>query len=212
MFGFKFKLEPIYFVAFRKTNNSSYLSSYSLPPFTTIRGLISNALGINRDNYLLQDIIKIGIVVNNYNYCSELTKLLKLKNEERKTNRFPSSPVYREFLVNSSYDIFIGGEEDIISKINYALINPKRDLFIGSSDDLVDLDVNDYIEISKGFDVPKSIIGGIHENCVIEKIPYKFHKEGKKFNLEEKIISIPNKNFSDKVDVYKFYNENVVLF
>lgn len=212
MLGFKFKLESIYFTSFRRSVSTSYLSSYPIPPFTTIRGLISNSLGIQRDNYLLQDLIKIGIKINSLNYGYELTKLLKLKKEKRKNNRFPSSPIYKEFLINPSYDIFIAGDNEIISKINNSLRNPKRDLYIGSSDDLVNIIVHDCIEIYEDFDIPQSIIDGIHEDCLIEKIPYKFHKNGRRFELEEKIISIPNKTFSNKVNLYNFNNEKIVLF
>lgn len=212
MFGFKFKLESIYFTSFRRSISTSYLSSYPLPPFTTIRGLISNALGIKRDDYFLQDMVNIGIKVNEVNYSSELTKILKLKKETRKTNRFPSSPVFREFLVNPIYDIYIAGDEEIISKINNYLINPMRDLYIGSSDDLVDLNIFDPIEIFEDIDVPQSIIEGIHEDCLIERIPYKFHKNGRRYDLEEKIISIPSENFSEEMNIFDFNGEKIFLF
>lgn len=213
MLGFKFKLESIYFTSFRCSVSTSYLSSYPFPPFTTIRGIISNSLGISRDNFLLQDKIKIGIKVdNNINYCSELTKILKLKKEKRKSNRFPSSPVYREFLVNPIYSIYIAGDDEIISMINSSLKNPKRDLFIGTSDDLVDLTIYNPVNIFEDFDVPHSIIDGIHEDCIIEKIPFKFHKNGCRFELEEKVISIPNETFSKKLNLFNFKNEKIVLF
>ena len=212
MFGFKFRLEPIYFASFRRSISTSYLSSYPLPPFTTIRGLISNSLGINRDNFILQDMIKIGIKINNVNYSSELTKILKLKKENRKTNRFPSSPIFREFLINPIYYIYVAGDENTISMINYSLKNPKRDLYIGSSDDLVDLTIFNPIEIFEDRAIPQSIIEGIHENCLIEKIPYKFHKNGRRFNLEEKIISIPNENFSEEMEIFDFNGEKIALY
>ena len=55
MLGFKFKIESLYFTSFRKSTSTSLLSSYKIPPFTTIRGLISNALGLKRDDMLVQD-------------------------------------------------------------------------------------------------------------------------------------------------------------
>ena len=55
----KFGLEGLYFTSFRKPTSTSLIMSYTVPPYTTIRGLIANALGIERDNYLLQDEIKI---------------------------------------------------------------------------------------------------------------------------------------------------------
>ena len=50
MLGFKFTIESLYFTSFRKSTSTSLLSSYKIPPFTTIRGLISNALGLKRDD------------------------------------------------------------------------------------------------------------------------------------------------------------------
>ena len=88
----------------------------------------------------------------------------------------------------------------------------KRDLYIGTSDDLVDLTMFNPIEIVEDIDVPQSIIEGIHENCLIEKIPFKFHKSGRKFELEEKIISIPHEHFSQEMNLFDFNGEKIVLF
>ena len=140
MIGFKFTLDSPYFVSFRRANSSSLLSSYKIPPFTTIRGLISNALGLKRDDLYLQDLIKIGIKSYNINYSSEMTKVLKLKQDKVKYNRnFPSSPIFKEFLIFPKYDIYIAGNDDIIHEINEKLKDPVRNLYLGSSDDMIDL-------------------------------------------------------------------------
>lgn len=85
MLGFKFRLEGLYFATFRKSTSTSLILSYSIPPYTTIRGLISNALGMNRDDYSIQDWVKIGIKPLNFsNRSRELAKILKLISRELK--------------------------------------------------------------------------------------------------------------------------------
>ena len=214
MLGFKFTIESLYLTSFRKSTSTSLLSSYKVPPFTTIRGLISNALGLKRDDLDIQDKVKIGIKPYPVEVSSEMAKILKLKEEgnELYKRTFHSSPIFKEFLIGPKYDIFIAGDSGIISEIHNALINPKRNLYIGSSDDLVDLEVFECIDIEKGFGMPDTVVEGLYENSYLEKIPYKFHKNGHSFSLEEKIISIPNDKINEEMEVYDFYGENVVLF
>lgn len=213
MIGFKFTLDSPYFVSFRRANSSSLLSSYKIPPFTTIRGLISNALGLKRDDLYLQDLIKIGIKSYNINYSSEMTKVLKLKQDKVKYNRnFPSSPIFKEFLIFPKYDIYIAGNDDIIHEINEKLKDPVRNLYLGSSDDMIDLNIFDCIQINLKIGKPISVVEGIYDNSTIEKIPFKFNKKGKNFNLEEKIVSIPNNIIDEEMEVYDFNGEYVYLF
>lgn len=213
MLGFKFTVESLYFTSFRKSTSTSLLSSYKIPPFTTIRGLISNALGLRRDDLYLQDLIKIGIKSYDVEISSEMIKVLKLKEDKKNPyNRvFPSSPIFKEFLISPKYDIYIAGDSELIINIHEALKNPKRDLYIGSSDDLVDLEIFDCIDISSSYDVPCTVMEGLVENSCLEKIPYKFHWNGKSFTLEEKIVSVPNGVISEKMEGFDFYGENVVL-
>lgn len=211
MFGFKFTIESLYFVSFRKANATSFLSSYYIPPFTTIRGLLSNALGLKRDDFLIQDWIKIGVKTYNFQKSTELSKFLKLKESKRENNRFNSSPIFRDFLINPTYDIYVGGDEDKINLLNNALKNPQRNLYLGSSDDMVDIAICDPIEINEEKNVPISILDGIYENCIIEKVPYKFYKVGNRFELEQKVISIPKEGFDTKVNSFNFDEEFIVL-
>lgn len=57
----KFKLETPYLVNFRKPFSTITLLSYPFPPYTTIRGLLANALGLERDDYNLQDRFEISL-------------------------------------------------------------------------------------------------------------------------------------------------------
>jgi CRISPR-associated protein Cas5, N-terminal domain len=189
MFGLKFRIEALYFTNFRKSTSTSLINTYSIPPFTTLRGMISNALGLKRDDLRVQDWIKIGVKPqNNINLSTEMTKVLKLKGTGKQYQKmFPSAPIFKEFLVNPIYDIYIAGEEEIIQNIRDALKNPKRPLYIGASDELVDLTVFESVEIEKKhFNEVYGVVDGIHEDCIIEKIPYKFSRQVEIFLLNTK--------------------------
>ncbi|OEC88795.1 MULTISPECIES: CRISPR-associated protein Cas5 [Methanobacterium] len=216
MFGLKFRIEALYFTTFRKSTSTSLISSYSIPPFTTIRGIISNALGLKRDDLRVQNWINIGIKLqNNVNRSTEMAKVLKLKGNGKKYQKtFPSSPMFKEFLVNPIYDIYIAGEQGKIQDIYSALKNPKRPLYIGGSDELIDINVFEPVEIGKVASKETfCAVEGIHENCIIEKIPYKFIQAGRNFSLEYKTVSIPkDENFSGETETFNFDGENIFLF
>lgn len=215
MFGLKFRIEALCFTNFRKSTSTSLINTYSIPPFTTIRGIISNALGLKRDDLRVQNWIKIGIKPqNNINRSTEMTKVLKLKGTGKKYQKtFPSAPIFKEFLVNPIYDIYIAGEQDIIEKIYFALENPKRPLYIGASDELVDVTVFEPLEIEKKpFNEIQGVVEGIYEDCLIEKIPYKFLQAGRNFSLEYKTISIPKiGKIYEEMELFDFDGDRVVL-
>jgi len=217
MLGFKFKLEGLYFTTFRKPTSTSLIMSYSIPPYTTVRGILANALGLERDNLSLQDWIKIGINPLNFSDRSnEMAKMLKLKGTGETHQRvFPSSPMFKEFLVLPSYDIYVAGENDKINGIYGALLQPARPLYLGSSDDLVDAEPTKPIRIKEVYE--KEILGvveGIHVNCFVERIPYKFVKRGNDFSLEYKTVSIPQNgvvSLKEKVGCWQFDDVNIWL-
>lgn len=217
MLGLKFRLDGLYFTTFRKPTSTSLIMSYSIPPYTTIRGLISNALGLKRDDLSVQDWIKIGIKPNSFsNRSREMAKMLKLKGTgETHQKIFPSSPMFKEFLVSPSYEIYIAGEDDKISHIYNALLQPARPLYIGASDDLVDIDPSMPIEIKEvSVKEISGVIEGVHEKCLVENIPYKFIKKGKDFSLESKIMSIPQNDaisLIEEVRCWRFDEENIRL-
>ncbi|MEN6551815.1 MAG: CRISPR-associated protein Cas5 [Methanobacterium sp.] len=215
MFGLKFRIEALYFTNFRKSTSTSLINTYSIPPFTTLRGMISNALGLKRDDLRVQDWIKIGInPQNNINLSTEMTKVLKLKGTGKQYQKtFPSAPIFKEFLVNPIYDIYVAGEQEVIQKIHAALKNPKRPLYIGASDELVDLTIFEPVQIEKKhFNEVCGVLDGIYEDCIIEKIPYKFIQAGRNFSLEYKTISIPkNGKICEEISLFDFEGEGVVL-
>jgi len=219
MLGFKFRLEGLYFTTFRKPTSTSLIMSYSIPPYTTIRGLIANALGMKRDDLSIQDWIKIGIKPLDFNFSDrsrEMAKLLKLKGTGDTYRRvFPSSPMFKEFLVLPAYEIYIAGEDDKINRVYNAMVEPARPLYIGASDELVDIVPSKPVEVEEVSEKEISgVIEGIHENCFVEKMPYKFIKKDKNFSLVYKTVSIPQKRaitLKEGVRCWQFDGENVWL-
>jgi len=217
MKGLNFELETLYFSTFRKPTSTSLMLSYLIPPFTTIRGLLSNALGLVRDDFRLQDEIKIGVSIQSFGIKSrEMAKILKLKEMPgERTVEFPSSPMFKELLYGSRYIIYIGGQEEIIENIYNHLLNPKRPLYIGQSDDLVDLKINKPIEVDKIETTHlDSVVEGIIPGAVVEKIPYKFEKIDKGYKLEYKILSLfcgSISNLKQSIYCFKFAEKNIAL-
>jgi CRISPR-associated protein Cas5h len=56
-----FRLETPYLVNFRKPFSTISILSYPFPPYTTIRGLLANALGLKVDDYSLQEKFEISL-------------------------------------------------------------------------------------------------------------------------------------------------------
>jgi len=225
MLGLKFNVEGLYFNTFRKPISTSLILTYSIPPYTTIRGLISNALGFMRDDYSLQEKIKIGIKLISFPEKNvELTKILKLKGDIKKfVRKFSSSPLFKEFLINPSYFIYLVGTNDIIINIYNALNNPFRPLYLGSSDELVDVLVENPCDVLKTKSKSlKGVLGAEHLNlienhnleCFIEKIPYKFIKISRnKFSLEYKdllITKLDEVQLKNEIECYKFNNNEFI--
>ncbi|RLI75086.1 CRISPR-associated protein Cas5, partial [Archaeoglobales archaeon] len=187
-FGLKFRIDCLYFVTFRKPTSTSLILTYVIPPYTTIRGLISNALGLPRDDLRVQDWFKIGIKPLKFEKNREMAKILKLKGTGMKYERtFPSSPMFKNFLIEPSYEVYLVGSEKKIKETYLALLNPKRPLYLGSSDDLIDLKIWEPVKIEEvETNEVWSVAEGVHEGCIVEKVPYKFVKVGKTFDVKYK--------------------------
>ena len=193
MLGLKFRVDCPYFTTFREPTSTSLILTYLIPPYTTIRGMISNALGLPRDDLRVQEWFKIGIRPLNFEKCREMAKILKLKGTGKNYQRtFPSSPMFREFLVEPSYEIFLVGDNERIKEVYLALLDPKRPLYLGGSDDLVDIEVFEPIEVREvEVNEVRSVVEGVYEGCVVQKVPYKFVRVRRTFSIEYKIVSIP---------------------
>lgn len=195
-------IDVLYFCCFKKVTSTSLILTYLIPPFTTIRGLLSNILGYKRDDLSLQEKIKIGIMVKDFGFKNkELAKILKLKQAANYLPNpdFPSSPMFREFLVQPEYKIFIGGQGPIIEKLNVGFNDWARPIYLGQSDDLIDLKYSEIYDAKETeTNIINSALSSFSENTVIEKVPYRFGLDGK--DIDYKILSIP---IEEKVELTK---------
>ncbi len=201
--GLTFEIEGVYFVCFRKPTSTSTILTYPVPPFTTIRGFLANALGWNQDSYyrelrgdsrnLLYD-LRIGIEVVSYGEPNaELAKILKLIPRVSGYQRsFPSSPMHREFLVKPHYRIYISGPDSMIEEIASALNSPQRPLYLGQSDDMIDYTQPSMVKVeeTKGTELD-SIAEGVHPDCDVLRLPRRFVPEGDGWSLEYLLVSLP---------------------
>jgi CRISPR-associated protein Cas5h len=141
-----------YFACFRKPTSTSLMLTYPVPPFTTVVGMIANALGVSRPDYFaviakLQESLWLNLrpTMPPQRPSRELVKILKLVGEvreQRQPTSFPSSPMHKYFLVRPAFRIFVAGEDkDTISEVIDALRRPYRPLCLGQSDDMVTMEV-----------------------------------------------------------------------
>lgn len=203
MKGLTFEIEGVYFVCFRKPTSTSTILTYPVPPFTTIRGFLANALGWDQDSYyrelrgdtrnLLYD-LRIGIEVVSYgDPNAELAKVLKLIPRTSGYQRsFPSAPMHREFLVKPRYCIYLAGEESVIEEIATALASSQRPLYLGQSDDMIDYTSPRMVEAeeTKSNELD-SIAEGVHPDCDVLRLPRRFVPEGDGWSLEYLLVSLP---------------------
>lgn len=217
MKGLIVNCEVPYFATFRKPASTSLILTFPVPPFTTIRGMIANALGLPQHDHSLQDQIKLSLrVLYAGDKNVEMAKILKLKEAPRPPNtNYPSSPMFKEYLVNPHYEFFVAGEDHIIQQIHAALLAPRRPLYLGQSDDLVVHSTSEMLEVEERevseFD---SAVEGIHDGCMVEKLPYAFRESNGRYSVDYKLISIPpaGKGVSAVGAGYIFNELNVFLF
>jgi len=218
MLGLRFDVEGIYFCCFRQPTSTSVILSYPIPPFTTIRGLLECAMGLPRDSFYLQDKIKIGIgPLGHPEKITELSRILKLvvrQKERTYMDKFPSAPMFKTFLVNPQYRIYVAGEGELIEEIEKKLKDPERVCYLGQSDDMVDVHNVFQTEIQKEKNaVISSVIEGVIEGCEVIRLPYRFVNNGK--NVEMKVVSLPSRlpvNLEEEIECWMFDTGSVVLF
>jgi len=85
LYGFIADAEMPYFACFRKPTSTSLMLTYPVPPFTTIIGMIANALGYSRPNYFegiakLQEVLwlNLRLLFHRERPSRETARVLKL--------------------------------------------------------------------------------------------------------------------------------------
>lgn len=150
--------------AFHKAGAVNGLPTYPVPPVTTIRGMLYNALG--RPSLLLQDRYSPGLMEKEDREQEEKRReqfrenirigLSKRTGEEKvhthllsrhqlQDRRKSDDKRYKKYVANTDtliqpkFKLFLGGPEEALPPLKNALEDPVRPLSLGRSDDLVDV-------------------------------------------------------------------------
>ncbi|MBU7039073.1 MAG: CRISPR-associated protein Cas5 [Theionarchaea archaeon] len=217
MKGLRFDMEGMYFCCFRQPTSTSVMLTYPVPPFTTIRGLLECAMGLSRDSYFLQDKVMIGIEpVGRVERVTEMCKILKLvtrQTERTFVERFPSAPMFKTFLVNPKYRIYLVGENELMEEIARKLKDPERVCYLGQSDDMVDISHIEVTDVHQEKSaLVSSVVEGVHEDCEVVKVPYRFVNDGE--DVEMRVISVPRKlpaELEEPVECWRFDTDSISL-
>ena len=234
----RFKLEIPYLSTFRKPFSTISILSYSIPPFTTIQGLLANALGLRRDSYYKEfhEKYKISLKFNpnlsdgykqikNDKVPEKHTNMVLMKKLKRNT---PSSPFIKEYINPISYSIFILGHKNDLNELRISLDNPERPLYIGESDTFaIVMDVKIIPNINEVmmekitsiyfFDEKNGKIQPKNKTQIIGRVPFEFKEyeinKKRDFYRIDKIVAVPepsgNIELTNKVKCYKIEDDYV---
>jgi len=186
--GMTVDLESPYFACFRQVAATSVVLTYPVPPFTTLLGMLLNAMGVHHGFYeeernQLQQALRFNLrpLTPVERPQRELAKLLKLVGEGRKEEgkrpiNFPSSPVRKSFLVRPAYRLYLASEsQDLIRTLWGALERSARPLYLGGSDDMVIPTLRWIGDVRWAESVETwGLIPGIHEGCELIRLPIAF--------------------------------------
>ncbi len=185
--GMTVDLECPYFACFRQVAATSVVLTYPVPPFTTLLGMLLNAMGVHHAFYeeernRLQQALRFNLrpLTPVERPQRELAKLLKLVGEGRKEGKrpvdFPSSPVRKSFLVRPAYRLYLASEsQETIQPLRDALERPARPLSLGGSDNMVIPTLRWMGEVRWAESAETwGLIPGIHEGCELIRLPVAF--------------------------------------
>lgn len=187
-YGLTVDLESPYFACFRHVAATSVVLTYPVPPFTTLIGMLLNALGVHYSAYeterdRLQRALRLNLrpLQPPGRPQRELAKLLKLVGEGRKEEGkrpvdFPSSPVRKSFLVRPSYRVYLASaSRDLIETLWEALQHPARPLYLGGSDDMVVVTPQWIGELAWAESREAwGLLPGSYEGCELIRLPIAF--------------------------------------
>ncbi len=187
-YGLTVDLEIPYFACFRQVVDTSTVLTYPVPPFTTLIGMLLNAMGVHYANYepernRLQEALRFNLrpLHPPGRPQRELAKLLKLvredgKEEGKRIVSFPSSPIRKSFLVCPAYRVYLASDsQDLLESLREALRKPARPLYLGGSDDMVVATPRWIGELTWAESREVwGLIPGLHEGCELIRLPVAF--------------------------------------
>ena len=113
----RFNIETPYLANFRNPFSTITILSYSFPPYTTIRGLLANALGLERDDYSLQEIYEISLKpLNTPERSQDIVLMKKLKSNLSQKERKLLKKINESGGIVSALN---GEEQDTLNGLKY---------------------------------------------------------------------------------------------
>mgnify|MGYP001069778839 CR=1 FL=1 len=212
--GLVFDIVCPYFACFRKPTSTSVILTYPIPPFTTLCGLVACALGRPRNDFVLQNALHFGIrILAPGIETREMAKVLKLTGEEKEVEQrvSASSPMYRHFLAQPVYRIYLLANSELLDEVIQALREPLRPLYLGQSDDMVVVENVIEYTIRRGYtNTIYSIVAGIFADCSLLKLPRRFSDEDTL--IYSPVLSLPPElpwTLERKIEAYFFGEEAI---
>ncbi len=124
--------------SFRRILDYNYQRTYPLPPPTTILGFVGAAMGLSDKQLWANNSpirrLKISVLTTKVpGFAKDLWSIKKIKQGKIDTR----SPYFRELLFFPEYLLILGGDKDILDKVEGALKDPTYALSLGREDELV---------------------------------------------------------------------------
>jgi CRISPR-associated Cas5-like protein len=160
--------------AFYKSDAMNGLPTYPIPPVTTIQGLLYAALGrpsllqpnqlpndLRRDEEAfrerVRDECRFGERVLDRGTQSQSLRSRQKAASSKDEEAYVTYPTQAQTILAPSYQIYIGGPDQLLEAFESALRDPERLLYLGRSDDLVtirDIDIlkTEYVDEQASLD------------------------------------------------------------
>ena len=216
-----------FWTSFRNPSTVNVHVTYPFPPLTTLYGMLNAARGMPQDWHDDRDEWQISLVVERSGQLIEtFSKILKIYEEKRGKAEvaedrygkavFDRTTVMRQKMIGVHYTVYLKSVETQLIQAQRALLSPQWPLYLGESDDLVDVLSPRIIDIEPILARRiHSILPGLAEGCRLVKVPYRFVRLGKIWNVEQRLYSIPPEGEGIELDegrsAYSIEGRNVIF-
>ena len=216
-----------FWTSFRNPSTVNVHVTYPFPPLTTLYGMLNAARGMPQDWHDDRDEWQISLVVERSGQLIEtFSKILKIYEEKRGKAEvaedrygkavFDRTTVMRQKMIGVHYIVYLKSVETQLIQAQRALLSPQWPLYLGESDDLVDVLSPRIIDIEPILARRiHSILPGLAEGCRLVKVPYRFVRQGKIWNVEQRLYSIPPEGEGIELDegrsAYSIEGRNVIF-
>ena len=216
-----------FWTSFRNPSTVNVHVTYPFPPLTTLYGMLNAARGMPQDWHDDRDEWQISLVVERSGQLIEtFSKILKIYEEKRGKAEvaedrygkavFDRTTVMRQKMISVHYTVYLKSVETQLIQAQRALLSPQWPLYLGESDDLVDVLSPRIIEVEPILARRiHSILPGLAEGCRLVKVPYRFVRQGKIWNVEQRLYSIPPEGEGIELDegrsAYPIEGRNVIF-